>query len=745
MRSHFKSLFALFFFISFLAASGAVWAQSSGILTGTVLDQTEKFPLPTVRINLEGTKIYGNSNAEGFFVIEDIPAGTYKVSFELAGYLTEVKKDVAIRAGDTAEIDVFMKMGFAHEISVTARREKILLQKVPQNIEVLTATELEEQPIIDIVHALNNVTGVDVGTGSGLSSTGTFMSINGYDDDYIRKMVDGVDMGQVVTNWSMLNAYPEEMVEQVEVIKGGASSVWGSNMGGIINLVTKRPRHMERPVITLKSTISAYGEMDFEHASTFANPGTNYLQRYGLNVLGNYKGFGYMLGYTRDNFDGFTDYGKERNYSIFAKLGYDFSDTTFLDVLYSYNKLNSQSRMTMTSDAPPGSLYLWNNLADARASTQVASLKFSTYIVPQLNMEAQLKYTKWYYDGEWTYLADAAPWEPPAGTVEPHRFTDQKWGVTVKSSYRPSTVTSIIGGMDYYRVKADFSFIESQPIIFVDEFAPFINSEIRIGSFGLHAGLRYDYNSSFGNQTSPSLGTTFNFLKSTLIRVNVARTFKVPPLWYTLGESYYDVILPNPDLVPERAWAYSFGFESQELKYVWLKLSLFYHKMSDGIVQAPYPENPAQMTWANTDDFIRKGYEAEIGISTDFGLSVYFGTNFNKHENISEDVISTWIPTRSYKPRIKYKNNKLDLLVNLQGRWLWWNEEDSSWAFDFFRPEDKKWIFDIRISKGFNFGEHTELDVFLDVFNITDQLYWDRIDSPNPRRWASIGFELKFK
>ena len=286
MRSHFKSLFALFFFISFLAASGAVWAQSSGTLTGTVLDQDEKFPLPTVRINLEGTKIYGNSNAEGFFVIEDIPAGIYKVSFELAGYLTEVKKDVAIRAGDTAEIDVFMKMGFAHEISVTARREKILLQKVPQNIEVLTATELEEQPIIDILHALNNVTGVDVETGSGLSGTGTFMSINGYDDDYIRKMVDGVDMGQVVTNWSMLNAYPEEMVEQVEVIKGGASSVWGSNMGGIINLVTKRPRHMERPVITLKSTFSAYGEMDFEHASTFANPGTNYLQRYGLNVLG---------------------------------------------------------------------------------------------------------------------------------------------------------------------------------------------------------------------------------------------------------------------------------------------------------------------------------------------------------------------------------------------------------------------------------------------------------------------------
>lgn len=744
MRKLTGAFLFLFFLVSFLFASSIAWAQSGGALKGTVIDQDEKFPMPTVRISVTGIKKFGSTIEDGTYVIENIPAGVYKVTFELVGYLTEIVKEVTISEGQTTELDVSLKMGFAHEISVTARREKIVLQRIPQNIEIITATELEEQPLIDIVHALNNVIGVDVETGSGLTTVGTFISINGYDDIYIKKMVDGVDIGEVVSNWSMLNAYDEEMIDQIEVVKGGASSVWGANMGGIINLITKRPRDLERPVITLKSKFSVYGEMDYEHGNAFPNQGTNYLQKYSANVRGNFNNLSYMIGYSRDVFDGFTDYSQEKNYSIFTKFGYNFSDTTYLDFLYSYNKVGTQSHMFITSDAPPGSKYLWHNYADADAKTQMASLKFSSYIVPEINVEAQLKFTKWNYDGTWTYLEDAAPWEPPAGTIVPQKFTDQKWGFTVKSSYRPGEDVSLVGGVDYYRTKADFSFIAFQPIIYINEWAPFINMEYRIGAIGLHAGARYDYNSSFGDQVSPSFGVNFNFLKSTLLRVNIARTFKVPPLWYTLGESYYDLILPNPDLIPERAWNYSVGFESQELKYIWVKLSLFYHKMTDGIVQVPHTL-PGRFTWGNTDEFIRKGYEAEIGFTTDFGLSGYFGTNFNKHENITQDVVSSWIPTRSYKPRLKYKNSKLDLMINLQGRWLWWNEEDSPWAYDFFLPEDKKWIFDLRVSKGFNIMEHTRLGLFVDIFNLTNQLYWDRLDAPNPRRWVTFGFELKFK
>jgi len=742
MRSNPKILFALFFFISFLAGGGAVWAQSSGTLTGTVLDQVEKFPLPTVSVNLGGTKLYGRSNAEGFFVIKNIPAGTYKVSFELAGYLTEVKKDVVIKAGETAEIDILMKMGFAHEMTVTARREIVSLQKVPQNIEVLTETELKEAPALNVYQALNSVTGVDVETGSGLSSVGMFMSINGYDDAYIKKMVDGVDVTASVTNWSLLNAYPEEMLEQVEVIKGGASSVWGSNMGGIIHLIIKRPRDMKKPIFTLKGTFGHHGEQDYANAS--ALPQSGEIIRYSGNVIGSFNKFGYMVGFKREDHDLFTLDGKEKNFSIFTKFGYDINDSTYLDFLYSYNKVDIFDRTFLESDwfVPYGFPYYWNYQNDADSSTQVASLKFFSLVAPALNVEAQLKFNR--MDGNFSRIyLEGGFINGPTGSVDTNTFMDQRLGFTVKGAYNPSTAYSLVAGVDYYRTKADFSdFILDQPIIFVDQVAPFMNMEYRIGMIGLNAGARYDYDSSFGSQLSPSLGANLNLGKYTIFRVNVARTFKVPPLWYTLGESYVDLILPNPDLKPERAWAYSAGFESQELEFIWVKLSGYFHKMTDGIIRVDSEASPGRFSWGNATEFDRKGYEAELGVMTPIGLSAYIGTNYNKHEDVSEGVRLDWIPTRSWKAGLKYTNTKWDFFANLRGRWLWWNIDEGS--MELFEPRDKVWLFDFRLSKGFKLSEAIRLAMIVDAFNITDQLYWDRKELPNPRRWVQAGFEIKF-
>ncbi len=727
-----------------LLSAGALGAQDKGILKGKVMDANEKLPLPTVKVSIAGTRRQAVTGSDGAFVLKDVAPGTYKVTFELSGFLTETRKDVAVTAGQTTELETIMRQGFASEVTVTARREVESLQKVPQNVEVLTATKLSETPQVNIVAALNTVSGVDVETGSGSTALGTFMYIDGYEDIYIRKMVDGVDVGEVVNNWSSLNGYPEEMIDQVEVIKGGSSSVWGSNMGGIVNVITKRPRDLARPIFTLKSTYSHFGAMDFAGANAVGRKGDNL--DYAANVLGNIKKFGYMLGYNGTNNDGFIQYGREKNYNIFGKLSYDFSDRTYVDALYNFNKMDTQNWSFLDLSEMLGTEfpYYWNYRANYRMNSSVASLRFGTNVGPALGLESQFKFNRSVFNGSTEYL-DGSMFQPPAGTIETNRFVEQKTGFTLKGSYNPSESFSLVSGIDYYRIMADFSgYIADQPVIHVDTVAPFVNAEYRVGPVGLHAGARYDYDSSFGNQLSPSLGATVNFLKASLFRVNVARTFKVPPLWYTLGVSYYDMILPNPDLRPERAWAYSAGFESQELRFIYIKLSGYYHKMTDGIVRVP-ADIEGRYTWGNLSEFLRKGYEAEAGFLTPFGLTGYFGTNYNKHENTTNEVASilTWIPTRTYKTGLKYKNEKWDFLANVRGRWIWWNMDPETASL--LTPNDKKWIFDFRLSKGFNLRSGTRLSVFLDVFNLTNQAYWDRSDMPNPRRWGQLGLELQFK
>ncbi len=64
-----------------------------------------------------------------------------------------------------------------------------------------------------------------------------------------------------------------------------------------------------------------------------------------------------------------------------------------------------------------------------------------------------------------------------------------------------------------------------------------------------------------------------------------------------------------------------------------------------------------------------------------FGITAYFGTNYNDHENTSGGTSITWIPTRTYKSGLKFKSEKMDLMVNLRGRWIWWNEGEGLIAF----------------------------------------------------------------
>ena len=723
------------------AAAGQVWAQSTGVLKGRVMDKNEQFALPSVRITVEGAGKTGATDAEGNFRIAGIVPGSYRVVFEFSGYLTETVRDVAIAAAGETQLEVAMKMGFAHEMTVTTKREIVSLQKVPLNVEVLTTTEINQAPTINVVQALNNITGVDVATGSSNTAMGSFLSINGYDDVYIRKMVDGVDVGEVVGNWSMLNSYPEELVDQVEVIKGGSSSIWGSNMGGIINLVTKRPSGLARPIISLKGIFSNFGKMDFGSAS--ADPNSGSIRNYAANVTGTLKDFYYMLGYNNDHNDGFVGLATEKNYSLFTKLGYDFSASTYVDFLYNYNRMRNTGHSFLETDLFKdfGVDYYWNYTDNAKSNAQVGSLKLTSLVSPAVNLEAQVKFTRTEVENTQTTLAGS--FDPP-GMVTNYWFQDQKVGFTAKGSYNPSERFSLVSGIDYYRVKADFSkYILDQPIIFVNEWAPFVNAEYRIGGLGLHAGARYDYDSSFGSQMSPSVGANFNFLKASLVRVNVARTFKVPPLWYTLGVSYADLILPNPDLLPERATAYSAGIESQELGFLWMKLSGYYHLMTDGIVRASHPTLEGRYTWANSDEFTRKGYEAELGVIVPGGVTAYMGTNYNDHTNKGSGQIISWIPTRTIKSGLKYVNEKLNLAANLRGRYIWWNEDAE--LMSLFDPHDKVWLFDLRISKGFKLSEFVDINLFLDAYNLTDQLYWDRKDLPNPRRWFQLGFEIKYK
>ncbi len=107
-------------------------------------------------------------------------------------------------------------------------------------------------------------------------------------------------------------------------------------------------------------------------------------QNYSANIMGNYQKFYYMAGYESDNHDGFVEYGAEKNYSFFTKLGYNFSDKTYLDFLYNQNKIGYQNHQFFDDTQeglPPDFPYLWNHnrirLSDTHVFAQILLPCFS--------------------------------------------------------------------------------------------------------------------------------------------------------------------------------------------------------------------------------------------------------------------------------------------------------------------------------------------------------------------------------
>ncbi len=111
MTKTLRVLGILFLGIVLFQMTGVLQAQEGGVLKGKVIDANEKLAVPTVKVTVAGTKRFALTGAEGTFVIQNVPPGTYKIVFELAGFISETRKDVVIGAGQTVDLDVALSIG----------------------------------------------------------------------------------------------------------------------------------------------------------------------------------------------------------------------------------------------------------------------------------------------------------------------------------------------------------------------------------------------------------------------------------------------------------------------------------------------------------------------------------------------------------------------------------------------------------------------------------------------------------
>ncbi len=483
-----------------------------------------------------------------------------------------------------------------NEVVVTGTRSETDIRHLPMTVSVVGRPQLEASRQSSVLPVLNSqvpgffstsrgVMGYGVSTGAsgqmslrgiggpaqaGLPTTGLLVLIDGH-PQYMGLM------GRPIAD-----AYQTMMAERVEVLRGPASVLYGSNaMGGVINIVTRK---MQEDGVNTSINIGAgsYGTLQTEATNRIRKG------RFSSTVTASYN-----------RTDGHRADMAFEQYGGYAKLGYDFTDSWRLWGDVNITRFNATNPGTVTRP------YIDN---DQRITRGMTSFALENHYE---NTSGALSFfynwgDHWINDG---YQPDGEPLD--------YRFNsnDQMLGVSWYQSVQLFKGNRVTVGADYFHFggeawnKFTDGHRETSADKSLNEVAGYVDFRQDFATWlTLNAGARVDHHSQTGTEFIPQVGLAFHLPKDAEIKAMASKGFRNP----TIREMY---MFPpqNPDLKPEKLWNYELSF-SQRLMENRLSygVNVFYINGENLILRLPNPAGSGMLN-QNSGEIENWGAEANIG------------------------------------------------------------------------------------------------------------------------------------
>jgi len=475
------------------------------------------------------------------------------------------------------------------EIVVTATKTYHTLEDVPLETVLITKEDIEKSNAKNVSEILRKVPGFYI-QGENVPGQSAWRSkLRGLDFDrgYGLILINGERVlgGGMGEYGISLNQIPIEMIEKIEIIKGNASVLYGSDaIAGVVNIITKPIP--EKPLFTASAGYGSYdtsllnlgyGQWLNDKVGFFvsAHRATSERGRYGA---------------AEDDFKG--EY-------VSTKLAYRVSPKTVLNLELNHDDLK------------------WRYTVEEK-------LRISPTVEINLPDDSILK-----VKGNW-YKLDLDSFSP--GYTR--RFGD------IAYTQMETQYTKAIGnyhlatiGVEYLHRNVDL-ISGAQKIDKKLEIKSFyLQDEITLKPVSIVLGGRLDDNSLYGAEFNPKASLMWNISNNTRMRLSAGRAFKSP----TIRQLYVNFKhstwwnIPNENLNPEIAWGYSAGIEHTISKMLSTNLTLFRNDIKDIIV--PVDISTTERTWKNVQKAYTQGMEAGAKASVLDNLAFNLGYAYLETKN----------------------------------------------------------------------------------------------------------------
>ena len=301
-----------------IAFSTLCFAQN-GTIKGTITVNNEPLEAVTVQLESKSLKKWTTSDRNGHYAIS-LPAGEYRLKIRSLGYIPYDDK-VVITEEETLSQDVTLKedvLGI-DEVVITATKTKENRKDAPVLVSVTTHRELANVKAHTLMEGLVFQPGLR--TEVNCQNCGTSqVRINGLEGAYSQILIDSRPIFGSLNGVYGLDQIPANMIERIEVIRGGGSALFGSNaIAGTINVITKNPTKNEAQASVVSNLI---GGKSGDVVSSFNGSlvSENYMRGISFHAMQRSR-----QSYD-DNGDDFTEITRLRNLNAGAKLFNDFTD-----------------------------------------------------------------------------------------------------------------------------------------------------------------------------------------------------------------------------------------------------------------------------------------------------------------------------------------------------------------------------------------------------------------------------------
>ncbi|MBO0591527.1 TonB-dependent receptor [Cellulophaga sp. E16_2] len=631
------------------ASTFAAISQESKI-SGTVLDKNTTVPFANILI---ASSTQGTSTDENGKFSFNLKPGSYTLKISAIGYQSKIKTiTVTENTTNNLEINLIAQSEQLEEMVVTGTLKAVSRSDSPVPVEVYSPTFLKQNPTASIFEALQNVNGVRPQINCNVCNTGD-IHINGLEGPYTLVLIDGMPIVSGLSTVYGLSGIPNSLIEQIEIVKGPASSLYGSEaVGGLINIITKNT--LQAPKLSIDAFGTGWGEYNLD-AGGKINVGKKATALLGVNYF-NYSNP------IDNNDDNFTDLTLQHRISVFQKWNFQRKEDRVLSLAGRF----------FYEDRWGGELQ-WTpeyRGGDEIYGESIYTRRYELLGKYQLPIKEKMMLSFSYTDhdqnsvyGDVKYLAkqrigfSQLTWDL---TKNKH---DILLGTSVRYNYYDDNTTATA---ELDKNKPDEVVI---PSVFAQDEIAFSKKQ------SLLLGLRYDYDKRHGSILTPRAAYRWKITDNDILRLNAGTGFRVVNIFteeHAALTGSRDVVIAE-ELDPEQSFNVNLNYlkkiYSSNGLFVGLDLSVFYTNFSNAIIP-DYDTNPNLIIYDNLDGkSVAQGISGNIDMVFPNGLKVLIGATLQEVTTTEKGIKTEQILTEKFSGtwNISYDIKNIDVSIDYTG------------------------------------------------------------------------------